>query len=64
MDAFSGGFIFGANGSGLITPRFGGSPSHSGVSTPGRYGNHASTLTQNSINVAFDQCKDGISIDA
>ena len=62
MDGFSGGFVFGANGSGLITPRFGASPSHSGINTPGRFGNHASTLTQSSINVAFDQCKDGISI--
>jgi hypothetical protein len=64
MDAFSGGFIFGANGSGLITPRYGASPSHSGINTPGRFGNHASTLTQSSINVAFDQCKDGISINS
>jgi hypothetical protein len=63
MDAFSGGFVFGANGSGLITPRYD-SPAHSGVNTPGRFSNHPSTLTQNSINVAFDQCKDGIGIDS
>ena len=60
MDAFTGGFVFGANGSGLITPRYDASPVHSGANTPGRFGNHPSTLTQNSINVAFDQCKDGI----
>jgi len=63
LDAFSGGFVFGANGSGLITPRFGGSPSHSGINTPGRFG-HGTTLTQTSINTAFDQRKEGISIDA
>ena len=64
MDCFSGGFIFGANGSGLITPRFGGSPSESGVNTPGQFGNHPTTLTQTGINAAFDQRKEGISIDA
>jgi hypothetical protein len=64
MDCFSGGFIFGANGSGLITPRFGGSPSQSGVNTPGRFGNHSTTLTQTGINAAFDQRTEGISIDA
>ncbi|KAF8808982.1 hypothetical protein BYT27DRAFT_7188072 [Phlegmacium glaucopus] len=64
MDGFSGGFVFGANGNGLITPRFGISPSPSGANTPGRFGSHTA-LTQNSINVAFDhQHKDGISIDA
>ena len=64
MDCFSGGFIFGANGSGLITPRFGSSPLQSGVNTPGRFGNHPTTLTQTGINAAFDQRKEGISIDA
>lgn len=64
MDCFSGGFVFGANGSGLITPRFGGSPSQSGINTPGRFGNHPTTLTQTGINAAFDQRKEGISIDA
>lgn len=63
MDCFSGGFIFGANGSGLITPRFDGSPSQSGINTPGQF-HHPSTLTQTGINAAFDQRKEGISIDA
>ena len=63
LDAFSGGFVFGANGSGLITPGFGGSPSHSGINTPGRFG-HGTTLTQTGINAAFDQRKGGITIDA
>jgi hypothetical protein len=64
MDCFTGGFIFGANGSGLITPRFDGSPSQSGVNTPGRFINHPSNLTQTGINAAFNQRKEGISIDA
>ena len=64
MDCFSGGFIFGANGSGLITPRYGGSPDQSGDNTPGRFGHHPTALTQTGINAAFDQRKEGISIDA
>jgi len=65
MDGFSGGFVFGANGSGLITPRFGGSPLHSGSNTPARFGSHNPDLTQISINAAFDnQLKEGISVDA
>jgi len=62
MDCFTGGFIFGANGSGLITPRFDGSPDQSGLNTPSRYGNHP--LTQIGINAAFDQRKEGISMNA
>lgn len=65
MDGFSGGFVFGANGSGLITPHFGISPSQSGINTPGQFGNHATTFSQTSINAAFNnQHKEGISIDA
>lgn len=57
MDGLSGGFVFGAGGSGLITPRFGMSPMHSGSNTPAR-GAHGG-LTQMSINAAFDnQLKD------
>jgi len=64
MDGFSGGFVFGANGSGLITPRFGGSPSPSGANTPSRFDSHTG-LTQSNINVAFDnQHKEGINIDS
>ncbi|KAJ3493375.1 hypothetical protein NLJ89_g11035 [Agrocybe chaxingu] len=54
MDGLSGGFVFGAGGSGLITPRFGGSPAQSGANTPGRGLGIYHTLTQNSINAAFD----------
>lgn len=75
MDGFSGGFVFGAGGSGLITPRFGISPMHSGTNTPGRHAFHhhhqQSQLTQHSINAAFKnkQVEDegngeGIKIDA
>ena len=64
MDCFTGGFIFGANGSGLITPRYGGSPADSGINTPGQFINHPTALTQTGINAAFDQRKEGISIDS
>lgn len=63
MDGFSGGFVFGANGSGLITPRYGASPEHSGTNTPGRFGSHATVLTQTSLNAAFDHQGKGVSID-
>jgi len=52
--------VFGAGGSGLITPRFGMSPMQSGANTPGRmsYGQHSnSMLTQHSINAAFKNQK-------
>lgn len=64
MDGLSGGFVFGANGSGLITPRFGGSPMQSGANTPGRMSGGA--LTQMSINAAFDNSRKegGIKIDS
>lgn len=62
MDGLSGGFVFGAGGSGLITPRLGGSPMHSGTNTPGQLGQHP--LTQMSINAAFDsQMQDGVKVD-
>ncbi|KAH6908321.1 fungal-specific transcription factor domain-containing protein [Coprinopsis sp. MPI-PUGE-AT-0042] len=65
LDGFSGGFVFGAGGSGLITPRFGASPMHSGANTPGR--NFPMQITQHSINAAFSknqQMKDsGIAIE-
>lgn len=68
MDALSGGFVFGAGGSGLITPRFGGSPAQSESNTPGRGSmlGHQSTLTQTSINAAFDNSRTetGIKMDA
>ncbi len=64
MDGLSGGFVFGAGGSGLITPRFGVSPIQSGVNTPSRvHGIHP--LTQNTINAAFNSHgQDGIKIDS
>ncbi|KIY71047.1 hypothetical protein CYLTODRAFT_346620 [Cylindrobasidium torrendii FP15055 ss-10] len=42
MDGLAGGFVFGANGSGLITPRVGMSPFQSGTNTPSRglFGHH------------------------
>lgn len=53
MDGLSGGFVFGAGGSGLITPRFGVSPMQSGANTPGRMPGHGA-ITQTTINAAFD----------
>lgn len=53
MDGLSGGFVFGAGGSGLITPRFGVSPMQSGTNTPGRMPGHG-LITQTTINAAFD----------
>ena len=63
MDSLSGGFVFGLGGSGLITPRIGGSPDPSRSNTPARLQN-IGALTQLSINTAFDsQMKDGIKLD-
>jgi hypothetical protein len=62
MDGLSGGFVFGAGGSGLITPRIGGSPMHSGNNTPAR-GTHGA-LTQMSINAAFDNQLQDVKVDA
>ncbi|KAF8731638.1 hypothetical protein AX14_004546 [Amanita brunnescens Koide BX004] len=45
IDVLSGGFVYGINGSGVITPRMGGSPAQSGANTPGRAAN-PSQLTQ------------------
>jgi len=36
MDGLSGGFLFGVGGSGLITPRLGGTPHQSGRNTPSK----------------------------
>ncbi|KAG6873782.1 hypothetical protein C0995_011007 [Termitomyces sp. Mi166 len=51
MDGLTGGFLFGAGGSGLITPRFGMSPIQSGANTPAQ--RKGQDLTQSSINAAF-----------
>ncbi|KAF8205592.1 hypothetical protein K438DRAFT_1905269 [Mycena galopus ATCC 62051] len=54
MEGLSGGFIFGAGGSGLITPHIGQSPLHSGNNSPSRSVSQ-SVLTQMNINAAFRQ---------
>lgn len=55
MDALSGGFVFGAGGSGLITPRVGGTPIHSGSNTPVRQGQgEGQQFSQHIINNAFN----------
>ena len=53
MEGISGGFVYGAGGSGLITPRLGVSPLPSGFNTPSHSKLHAD-LTQQKIDVAFD----------
>ncbi|KAF8635502.1 hypothetical protein AX17_003892 [Amanita inopinata Kibby_2008] len=65
LDGLAGGFVFGAGGSGMITPRIGQSPLDSGANTPAR-GATQSQLTQMSINAAFtnNQIQDGIKIDS
>ena len=40
MEGLSGGFVYGAGGSGLITPHFGQSPAQSGSNTPSRHSLH------------------------
>jgi len=50
MEGLSGGFVHGAYGSGLITPRVGGSPMASGVNTPtgeGHYSYHIAGVQGN-----------------
>ncbi|KAF7311220.1 hypothetical protein MKEN_01023500 [Mycena kentingensis (nom. inval.)] len=53
MEGLSGGFIFGAGGSGLITPHVGQTPLQSGQNTPSRGVGQESLLTQMNINEAF-----------
>lgn len=53
MEGISGGFVYGAGGSGLITPRMGISPLPSGFNTPAHNKLH-NDLTQQKIDVAFD----------
>jgi hypothetical protein len=54
--------VYGAGGSGLITPRFGGSPYHSGVNTPGNMGDD--DFTQHNLNAAFSDARQDGSIRA
>jgi len=53
MDGLSGGFVFGAGGSGLITPRFGATPLHSGQNTPMK-GSSQNDLSLD-LSAVFDQ---------
>jgi hypothetical protein len=61
--------VYGAGGSGLITPHYGQSPAQSGSNTPSRHGlnelsQHAmNELNQHTLNTAFDYpSKEGILI--
>ncbi|CAL1705481.1 unnamed protein product [Somion occarium] len=62
LEGLSGGFVYGAGGSGLITPRMGISPYASGTNTPIRGGKPNGELTQQRIDVAFDPQHNGIPI--
>lgn len=53
MEGLSGGFVYGAGGSGLITPHLGISPLPSGFNTPAHH-KHSTELSQQKIDVAFD----------
>lgn len=53
MEGLSAGFVYGAGGSGLITPRLGMSPLPSGFNTPS-HAKMPTSLTQQKIDVAFD----------
>ncbi len=53
MEGISGGFVYGAGGSGLITPRLGISPLPSGFNTPA-HSKIQTDLSQQGIDVAFD----------
>lgn len=55
MEGLSGGFVFGAGGSGLITPRMELTPTQSGSNTPSRNGMGSADFTQHNINTAFDK---------
>ncbi|EGO21211.1 hypothetical protein SERLADRAFT_373019 [Serpula lacrymans var. lacrymans S7.9] len=54
MEGISGGFVFGAGGSGLITPRWMPSPLPSGTNTPSR-GQNPMDFSQQNLNVAFQK---------
>lgn len=64
MEGLSGGFVFGAGGSGLITPRWGQTPVGSGTNTPSRGGQNSNEFTQQNINAAFNDTTKSSKVDA
>ncbi|OCH93849.1 hypothetical protein OBBRIDRAFT_723939 [Obba rivulosa] len=54
MESLSAGFVYGAGGSGLITPRMFMSPIPSGMATPARGGERPPEFTQEKLDNAFD----------
>ena len=54
MEGLCGGFVFGAGGSGIITPRWDQTPIGSGPGSPSRVGQTSNEFTQQCINAAFD----------
>jgi hypothetical protein len=55
LEGLSGGFVFGAGGSGLITPRWSQTPIVSETNTPPSGGQSSNALTQLEINAAFHE---------
>ena len=53
LEGLSGGFVYGAGGSGLITPRLG-TPLQSGTNTPTGTAGRQNTLSEVNIAAAFD----------
>lgn len=64
MEGLSGGFVFGAGGSGLITPRWGQTPVASGSNTPSRGGLSANEFSQQNLNAAFNENDGSLKTDA
>ncbi|TFK46636.1 hypothetical protein OE88DRAFT_1637889 [Heliocybe sulcata] len=59
FEGLSGGFVYGAGGSGLITPRLGMSPLPSGGNTPAPSRHPSADITQQKINAAFNSTQHG-----
>ena len=53
LEGLSGGFVYGSGGSGLITPRLG-TPLQSGTNTPSGTAGRQTTISETTINAAFD----------
>ncbi|KAI0077103.1 hypothetical protein K474DRAFT_1621646 [Panus rudis PR-1116 ss-1] len=62
LEGLSGGFVYGAGGSGLITPRMGLTPFASGANTPTRGQKANGDITQHRLDAAFDVAEAGITV--
>ncbi|THH31123.1 hypothetical protein EUX98_g3075 [Antrodiella citrinella] len=68
FEGLSGGFVYGAGGSGLITPGFNITPYASGSNTPTRHLRNLGEITQNGLDAAFNGSHsvstDGVSVNS